>query len=127
MSPDMIDALKLKKEIEELQAALKKTKNRLLGGDKKNPLNELMFEYEKLKNDVDFATEVYKQTLVQYELNKIEVLQDSKVFEVISTPQRPDGHVYPMRLKMTVTAITLLLIVYYSAMLLWAIIQDHKD
>lgn len=126
MSKDTIDALKLEKEIAELKSALDKTKAKLSGADPTR-LNDLMFEYQKLKNDVDFATEVYKKTLVQYEVLRIEALQESKIFEVVATPTLPDGYIYPRRLHMTLTAIVLILVGYKIVMLIGAVVKDHKD
>ncbi|MGA6924065.1 MAG: hypothetical protein WBY88_00210, partial [Desulfosarcina sp.] len=126
MSPDTIDALKMQKYIDELKSALEKTKSKLSGADPTR-LNDLMFDYQKLKNDVDFSTEVYKKTLVQYEVLRIETLQESKIFEVVAAPTLPDGHVYPKRLHMTLTAMVLILVGYKIAMLVWAVVKDHKD
>jgi capsular polysaccharide transport system permease protein len=126
MSADTIDAIKLKNEIEEHKTALEKMKNRLSGPQEQH-LNDLLFEYQRLKADVDFARQVYEKTLVQHELNKMEALQESKVFEVIAAPTLPDGHVYPRRIHMTITAMILILVGYKIALLIWAVIQDHKD
>jgi len=126
MSADTIDAIKLKNEIEEHKAALEKMKNRLSGPQKQH-LNDLLFEYQRLKADVDFARQVYEKTLVQHELNKMEALQESKVFEVIAAPTLPDGHVYPRRIRMTIAAMILILAGYKIVLLIWAVIQDHKD
>ncbi len=126
MSPDMIDAIKLKNDIEEQKVALDKIKSKLSGPEKEH-LNDLLFEYQRLKADVDFTGEVYKKTLVQYELNKIEALRESKIFEVIAAPTLPDGHVYPRRIRMTLTAMVLILVGYKIVMLIWAVIKDHKD
>lgn len=126
MSPDTIDALKLQKYIEELKAALEKTRSKLSGADPSR-LNDLLFDYQKLKSDVDFATEVYKKTLVQSEVLRIEALQESKIFEVVAAPALPDGHIYPKRLHMTLTAMVLILAGYKIAMLVWAVIKDHRD
>jgi capsular polysaccharide transport system permease protein len=126
MSADTIDALKLKKEISELQSALKKTKSKLSGKDPAR-LNDLMFEFQKLKSDVEFAREVYKKTLVQYEVLRIDSLQEAKIFEVIATPTLPSRHVYPRRIYMTLVAVILILAGYKIFMLVGAVITDHKD
>ncbi len=126
MSPDTIEAVKLENLIAELKAALSKKKAELSGTDTTR-LNDLLFEYQKLRNDVDFATEVYKKTLVQYEVLRIEAIQESKIFEVVSTPTLPDGHIYPKRIRMTLTAIVLILVGYKIIMLIGAVVKDHKD
>lgn len=126
MAPNAIEVERVKKQIQEIKSALNSAKSRL-SGEKKEQLNELFFEFEKLKSDVDFAKEVYKKTLVQYEINKIETMQQSKVLEVITTPTLPDGYVYPERPKAILTAVFLILLFYKIAGLVWAVVQDHKD
>ncbi len=126
MSAETIDALKLAKQIEELQSALDKTRSKLSGADAER-LNDLMFAYQKLKNDVDFATEVYKKTLVQYEVSRIEALQESKIFEVIAAPHLPDDYVYPKRPRIILTSLLIIVGLYKIVQLVWAVIKDHKD
>jgi capsular polysaccharide transport system permease protein len=126
MSEDTIEVIQLKNEIEEHEVSLEKLKDWLSGPDKQH-LNDLIFEYQRLQADVDFNKQVYEKTLVQHELNKMEALQESKVFEVIAAPTLPDGHVYPRRIYMTLTAVILLLIGYKIISLIWAVVQDHKD
>lgn len=126
MAPNAIEVQRIKKQIQELEAALNKAKSRL-SGDKKERLNDQLFAFEKLKSDVDFAREVYKETLVQYEVSKIDAIQESKLLEVITTPTLPDGCIYPERFKAILTAIFFTLVFYKIAGLVWAVVQDHKD
>ena len=126
MVPDAIEVRHLKKEIHELKSAMAKSKAKLSGAPKER-LNDLLFDYQILKNEMDFATEVYKKTLVQYEVSKIEAMQESKLFEVIAVPNMPDGHIYPQRIKIIATAIVLIGLFYKIVSLIWAVIQDHKD
>jgi capsular polysaccharide transport system permease protein len=126
MSRDTIDAMQLEMQITELKAALNKTKAELSGSDATR-LNDLMFNYQKLKSDVDFATEVYKKTLVECEVLRIEAVQESKIFEVVAMPTLPDGYVYPRRLRMTLTTIVLILVGYKIVMLIGAVVKDHRD
>ena len=126
MSQDTMEVTKLKNDIEEQKAALNKMKDKLSGPEKQH-LNDLLFEYQRLKADVDFANEVYKNTLVQHDLNKMQTLQESKVFEVIAVPTLPDRHVYPRRIPMTMTAVILIVLGFKIIMLLWSVIKDHKD
>jgi capsular polysaccharide transport system permease protein len=126
MAPSAIEVERIGKQIQEIKSALDVAKNRL-SGQEKEQLNRLFFDFEKLKSDVDFAKEVYKNTLVQYEINKIETMQQSKVFEVITAPSLPDGYVYPNRFKAIGMALFFILVFYKIAGLVWAVVQDHKD
>jgi len=126
MSKDAMEVVKLKSELDEQKAALDKMKDRLSGPEKLH-LNDLLFEYQRLKADVDFSNEVYKNTLVQHDLNKMQALQESKVFEVIAVPTLPEKHIYPRRIRMTIAAAVLTIIGYKLMMLFWSVIKDHKD
>ncbi len=126
MSGDSLEVEKVSRELAEIRAALHKAKNRLTGRVQ-GPLNERMFEFQRLKDEVTFATKAYEQTLIQYEVAKIEADKESKMFETISTPTFPDGHVFPQRARATATAVFLIFALAKILQLLWAVVQDHKD
>jgi capsular polysaccharide transport system permease protein len=126
LNPDTFDVARLRKEIAEIKAALDRSKSRMTG-QKHEQLNELAFEFQRLKAEADFAMKAYEQTLIQYEVAKLEAQNESKIFEVLYAPTLPDGHVYPDRLVLTLSAIFLIFAVAKIIQLLWAVVQDHKD
>ncbi|NCC84813.1 MAG: hypothetical protein EOM03_11915 [Clostridia bacterium] len=126
LNPDTFEVAKLRKEISEIKAALDKSKSRMTG-QQQNKLNELVFEFQRLKAEADFAMKAYEQTLIQYEVARLEARKESKIFEVLYSPTRPDGHVYPNRIMLTLSAVFLIFAVAKIIQLLWAVVQDHKD
>ena len=126
MREDAIEIVRLNHQITEIESSLKATRLKLSGGDQER-LNDLMFQFEKLKVDVDFASKVYRETLVQYEVGKMEALQEAKVLEVITTPTRPDEYIWPDKPKTLGTLIFLILLFYKIGQLTLAVVMDHRD
>jgi len=116
----------LKAEIQELINSIAQKKGALIGtGNMK--LNKILFKYEKLKMQLDFDVEVYKQSLIQLENIKIEIMQQAKMLSIISKPHLPDGYTYPDKPKAFITIIIVILLSYGIFSMLLAIIKDHKE
>lgn len=116
----------LKKEIDEIKKSIE-TQKKELSGNSKDRLNKVLFEYEKLKLQFNFDTEVYKNALLQLESTKIEVSKEAKILSVISMPNIPDGYTYPNKPKVFVTILVVILMLYGIIALLISIIRDHKE
>lgn len=126
MRPDAYEMKRKKSELEELERSLEKLRASL-SGEEKERLNTLLFQYEKLKGEAQFASEVYKNALIAYETAKVEAGKKAKNLETVVTPHLPQDHVYPKRLRLLLTAALLLALVYGIATLTLAIIKDHRD
>ena len=126
MNKDAYEVERLADEIQEFKDAMTKAKAKLTG-KKELRLNDLLFQHKKLQAEVDFASEVYKQTLVQCEVSRIEVVQEAKQLEIITLPTLPDEYTSPNKPKTLATAAVLLLIFYKISQLVMAVIKDHKD
>ncbi|MDQ1244569.1 MAG: capsular polysaccharide transport system permease protein [Campylobacterota bacterium] len=116
----------LKNEIEEIEKSIAKQKEEL-SGDSKNRLNKVLFEYEKLKLQSQFDTEVYKNALLQLETTKLDVSKEAKMLSIISKPNLPDGYTYPDKPKVFITILILTLLMYGIFSMLNSIIKDHKE
>ncbi len=116
----------LKKEIEEISHTIAKERKGLTGtsGDR---LNKVLFEYEKLKLQLEFDTEVYKNALLQLETTKIDVLKEAKTLSILSKPNLPDGYAYPNKPKVFITILIMMLLLYGIFSMLGSIIRDHKE
>ena len=126
MNEGSIDIVRLVGEIDEMKAALAKARIKLTGEESQR-INSLIYRYESIKAEIDFAREVFKQTLVQYEVGRIEALQEAKILEIITTPSFPDDYSRPEKMKMMMTALILLLLISRISRLVYAVIEDHKD
>ncbi|RUA00706.1 MAG: hypothetical protein DSY88_10440 [Candidatus Poseidoniales archaeon] len=98
-----------------------------------SPLNpqlletRVLLEYEKLKMQLEFDTEVYKNALIQLETTKLDVLKEAKTLSTVSKPNLPDGYTYPNKPKVFITLVIVILLMYGIFSMLGAIIRDHKE
>jgi capsular polysaccharide transport system permease protein len=120
------ELIALKNEIKEIQKSINAAKSKLTGSDK-DRLNKVVFVYEQLKMQLEFATEVYKNALLQLESTKIEVAKNDKTLSVVSKPNLPDGYTYPNKPKVLITILILTLLAYGIFTMLASIIRDHKE
>ncbi|MDQ1268598.1 MAG: capsular polysaccharide transport system permease protein, partial [Campylobacterota bacterium] len=86
-----------------------------------------MFEYEKLKLQLEFDTEVYKNALLQLETTKLDVSKEAKMLSIISKPNLPDGYTYPDKPRVFITILIIMLLMYGIFSMLNSIIKDHKE
>jgi capsular polysaccharide transport system permease protein len=120
------EVIALKNEIKELKKSIEHAKKNLTGSQK-NRLNKIVFEYEQLKMQFEFAKEVYKNALLQLETTKIEVAKNDKTLSVVNKPNLPDGYSYPDKPRVFITILILTLLVYGIVTMLGSIIRDHKE
>ncbi|MEA2091570.1 MAG: hypothetical protein U9O83_04285 [Campylobacterota bacterium] len=126
LNADNYELATLKSEIKEIKNSLANAK-RSLSGSSKSRLNKIIFEYEKLKMQLEFDTEVYKNALIQLETTKLDVLKEAKTLSIVSKPNLPDGYTYPNKPKVFITLVIVMLLMYGIFSMLSAIIRDHKE
>jgi len=126
LNSDNYELLRLKSEIKEIKNSLSNIKKGLTGKSK-NRLNKILFEYDRLKMQLEFNTEVYKNTLLQLETTKLDILKKAKTLSLISKPNLPDGYTYPNKPRVFITIVIAMLLLYGIFEMLLAIIKDHKE
>ena len=126
MNPKSFEVKRLRHEIAGLQSTISKLKKNLANPNKK-ALNVYIFEFERLKNLVEFNKELYKQSLLQLEQLKVQANQNSKILLAVTKPYIPQGYVYPEKLKDIVTLLLVLLLLYGIISLIQSIIKEHID
>ena len=120
------ELISLKNEIKEIKRSIRNAKKKLTG-KQKDRLNKIVFAYEELKMQFQFATEVYKNALLQLENTKIEVSKNDKTLSIISKPDLPDGYTYPNKPRVFITILIVTLLTYGIFSMLGTIIRDHKE
>ena len=120
------ELISLKNQIKELKISIKNAKKKLTGNEK-GRLNKIVFAYEQLKMQFKFATEVYKNALLQLETTKVEVAKNDKTLSIIIKPDLPDGYTYPDKPRVFITILILTLLLYGIFSMLGSIIKDHKE
>ncbi len=120
------ELITLEAEIKEIVNSLANFKKSLTGNTK-NSLNKILFEYEKLKMQLEFDTEIYKNVLIQLETTKLDALKEAKTLSIVSKANLPDGYTYPNKPKTFITLIVVIFLIYGIFSMLLAIIKDHKE
>ena len=122
------DMKTLKATIVDIKNSIKGINKQLSGNTKgARELNVNVFDYETLKNEMEFAKEVYKETLINQEKLKIQVNQNAKRLVVISKPTMPDSYTYPDKVWDIFTLILMLFFMYSIIMTAINIMKDHQD
>jgi len=126
MNRNSVEVKSLKSQIENLKQKLNSIKGSLSGSSKRE-LNRNLFEFERLKSNVEFNKERYKQTLIQLDLALIEATQNAKNFITVIEPTLPKSYFKPDKIKNLFTLFMVLLLSYWIISMIYAIIRDHRD
>lgn len=126
LNNDNYEVIALKNEIKEIKNSLL-TKQKGLAGKGKSRLNKVLFEYERLKMQLEFDRQVYTNALIQLETIKLDALKEAKTLSIVSQPNLPDGYSYPNKPKVFITIVIVMLLLYGIFSMLLAIIKDHKE
>lgn len=126
LNNDNYEVISLKSEIREIKNSLL-NKKKGLAGKGETRLNKVLFEYERLKMQLEFDTQVYMNALVQLETIRLDALKEAKTLSIVSKPNLPDGYTYPNKPRVFVTIVIVMLLLYGIFSMLLAIIKDHKE
>jgi len=114
--------------IENLKKEIKKVKKQIAGtGSDRKELNEAVFDFELLKNDIDFNKEIYRQSLVKLEELRTQVNQNIKNLLVINKPSLAERYTYPDKPKKILTLFIILAFLYGILISIITLLRDHRD
>ena len=127
LSPNAAEIRMLRESISRITSNINKVKRELSGKKHKRELNSDVFDFQILQSDMEFAKELYRETLINEEKTKIEVSQKAKHIVVVSKPTLADDYTYPNKVWDLFTVAIVLLFIYSILMTMITIIQNHKD
>ena len=84
-------------------------------------------DFEEIKSQVAFDTEIYKLALTSIEKTRVEAARKLKVLSVISSPQRPEESRFPDIPYLLASWLLVCGLLFGTIKLLLAVIEDHKD
>ena len=114
--------------IANLKKEINKVKKEIAGtGNDRKELNEAVFDFELLKNDIDFNKEIYKQSLTKLEELKTQVNQNIKNLLVINKPSLAERYTYPDKPKKLLTLFIILAFLYGILISIITLLRDHRD
>lgn len=122
-APQVISA---KNAIKSLEAQIENEKGKLTAPEGRR-LNSMAVDFDQIKSQVAFDTEVYKLALTSVEKTRVEALRKLKVLSVISSPQLPQESTYPNKPYLIACWLLVCCLLFGSLKLLIAVIEDHRD
>ena len=123
---DHASVVMLTQQIQALDRQIKQEKNKL-ASSRGASLNQTVEEYQRLEMEAGFAQDVYKTALVALEKGRFEATRMLKQLSVVQAPLDPQEAVEPRRIYNTVVYVLVIWLLTGVALLLRAIVQDHKD
>ncbi|TCM68386.1 capsular polysaccharide transport system permease protein [Acinetobacter calcoaceticus] len=90
-------------------------------------LNKTVADFEELKGQVTFATDLYKISLGSLEKSRIEAAQKLKKLVIISEPRLAQDALYPRRVYIGITTFLVLNIIFAIGLLIHSIIREHRE
>lgn len=112
--------------IKSLQAQIDVEQNKITAPDGKK-LNSMAADFEDLKTSVKFDNDLYSIALQAIEKTRMESARKLKTLSVISSPQLPQESQFPNVPYLLASWLLVCCLLFGTAKLLIAIIEDHKD
>lgn len=126
LNPDAPQVVSLRSQITAVEEQIVQEQTKLTSPNT-TKLNRQAVQFETIKADVDFATELYKLSLSSLEKARLEAFKKMKNLIVISTPYKAEEALYPRRAYIIWTSLVLLLIFYGFVRLVMAVVRDHRS
>lgn len=126
LNPDAPQIVSIRSQIQAVEKQISEEQAKLTSR-KTSKLNLQTLQFETIKSEVDFATELYKLSLSSMEKARLEAFRKMKNLIVISTPYKAEEALYPRAQYIIWTSLAFLLIFYGFVRLVVAVVKDHSN
>lgn len=126
LNSDAPQLISLRSQISAVEKQIKEEKEKLTSSNS-TKLNRQAVQFETIKADVEFATELYKISLSSLEKSRLEAFRKMKNLIVISAPYKAEEARYPRKQYVIWTSLIFLLIFYGFIRLIMAVVKDHAN
>lgn len=126
LNPETAQVVALRSQISSLQTQIENEKSKLTSA-KSSKLNRSAAEFEALKADVVFKTDLYKLALGSLEKSRLEAVRKMKNVVVITSPQRAFDAMYPRRGYILLSAWLILTTIFGIGYLIYTVIREHRE
>ncbi len=126
LNPDAPQVVSLRSQIKAVEEQIAQEQTKLTSPNT-TKLNRQAIQFETIKADVDFATELYKLSLSSLEKSRLEAFKKMKNLIIISNPYEAEEALYPRRVYIIWTSLALLLMFYGFVRLVMAVVRDHRS
>lgn len=90
-------------------------------------LNKTVADFEELKAQVVFATDLYKLSLGSLEKSRLEAAQKLKKLVIITEPRLAQDAIYPRKVYIAFSTFLILNIIFAIGLLIHSIIREHRE
>lgn len=126
LTPEAPQVIALKSQIESVQKQIDSESAKLTSPSNVK-LNKNVADFEALKGQVEFATDLYKISLASLEKARLEASRKLKKLVVISTPRLAEDALYPRKTYISITSFIVLNIIFGIGLLIHSIIREHRE
>lgn len=129
LNPDTPQVIALRSQIQAVQQQISNEQSKLTasGDNDSGKLNRKALQFEALKAEVEFNTDLYKVSLSSLEKSKLDAVRKLKSLIKISSPQLAEDSLYPRRLYILLSFFLILTLIYGFIRLAISIVRDHQD
>lgn len=126
MNETAADIVALKAKIGSLETQLLIERSKLVG-ETSNTFSDVTAKHADLLLDLEFATDLYKASLMSLEQARIEAYRKLKYLVVVDSPSLAEEAEFPNRVYDLVSILVVLSLLYGAMKITWATIKEHRD
>jgi capsular polysaccharide transport system permease protein len=126
LTPEAPQVVALKSQIASVEQQIEAERNKLTSPNN-SKLNQNVADFDALKAQVEFATDLYKISLASLEKSRLEASRKLKKLVVVSAPRLAQDALYPRKIYISITSFILLNIVFGIGLLIHSIVREHRE
>lgn len=126
LNPDAPQVVAIRSQIQSVQKQID-DENAKLTSPTSQTLNRNVADFEALKAQVVFATDLYKISLASLEKARLEASRKLKKLVVISTPRLAQDALYPRKFYLSATSFIVLNLLFGIGVLIYSIVREHRE
>lgn len=126
LNEDAPQVVALRSQITSVQKQIE-DENAKLTSPNNAKLNKTVADFEELKAQVVFATDLYKLSLGSLEKARLEAAQKLKKLVIITEPRLAQDAIYPRKVYIAFSTFLILNIIFAISLLIHSIIREHRE
>ncbi|MFC3903165.1 capsular polysaccharide transport system permease protein [Acinetobacter marinus] len=127
LNPTAPQVVALRSQIQSVEKQIQDEKSKLTSPGNAEKLNRSAADFESLKAQVEFNTDLYKLALASLEKARLEAVRKLKNLVVITSPRLAQEALYPRVGYIAFSAFLLLNLFFGIVMLVRSVIREHKE
>ncbi len=127
LNPTAPQVVALRSQIQSVEKQIQDEKSKLTSPRNAEKLNRSAADFEGLKAQVEFNTDLYKLALASLEKARLEAVRKLKNLVVITSPRLAQEALYPRVGYIAFSAFLLLNLFFGIVMLVRSVIREHKE